>query len=118
VKENKRVTADGCHEVLIEHDDGNLEFRFSKDVAPLLDANEKLRNSRAGLTLAQVERGALGFHLARIDADVVQLWKQEGYDLYSPERSGMTKEEHEAELLRRLQGDWSKFNVSKYKRLI
>lgn len=96
--------------------DGTVTVTTSQDVEHHLEVAAALRAQDAERG-RQLTEGS-GLHLVgSIPAVVVQLWKDGGFDLFSPEKSGMTPEQHQAELLKRLTGEWAKLNTSRFGRL-
>lgn len=97
--------------------DGTVTITTSQDVSAYLKAAHEARKADAerGFQGTQGE----GLHLVgTIPPVVVQLWRDEGFDILSPERSGMTREEHQRELLKRLCGDFKALNASRFERLV
>jgi len=106
---------------ILHHDwrdngDGTVTITTSQDVeAYLKQAAEARADDRArGLQLTE---GSGMHHVGTIPRVVIQLWKDQGFDIFSPERSGMTEEDHQRELLKRLCGDFAMLNTSRYGRL-
>lgn len=101
----------------LEIDDKETKIHFKQDVSTILGSADAIRNEASILNVKpNFDRDGF-FHMARVPMAVVDLWRSEGFDLFSPERSGLTQEAHQAELTRRLNGDWTRLNVSKYRRL-
>lgn len=96
--------------------DGTVTITTSQDVSAVLSHAEALRNADAERG-SQLTTGSGMHHVGTIPAVVVQLWKDEGFDIHSPERSGMTPEEHQREILKRLCGDFQALNTSRFGRL-
>lgn len=99
-----------------ENADGTVTVTTSQDVEAYLRNAAELRkaDNEAGRKLTKDE----GLHLVgSIPPVVVQLWRDGGFDVLSPERSRMTREEHQTELLKRLCGDFAMLNTSRFGRL-
>lgn len=98
--------------------ENGYEVAFTGDVTNVLEANRELRNEAQRLNLTPKFDNDGFVHLGRIPRVMCdKWWSEEGFDIHSAARSGMTQEEHWKEILRRLSGDYSQFNVSKYGRL-
>lgn len=99
-----------------ENADGTVTVTTSQDVGRYLKNAAELRALDH-----QIGRGGEsdnGMHLVgTIPPVVVQLWRDAGFDILSPARSGMTPEEHQKELLKRLCGDFAMLNTSRFGRL-
>lgn len=102
----------------VKREGNGLVVTFGGDTSSVLERNEQDRVEASRLNLRPNFDNDGFVHLGRIPRVIVDMWKTEGFDLFSAEASKMTPEEHWRETLRRLSGDWSKFNVSKYKRLV
>lgn len=99
-----------------ENADGTVTVTTSQDVDAYLKSAAELRaaDQEVGFQGTKDE----GLHLVgTIPPVVVQMWRDEGFDILSPERSGMTREEHQQELLKRLCGDFKALNASRFGRL-
>jgi len=98
-----------------ENADGTVTVTTSQDVEKYLRNAAELREMDAHLKGVSADNG---MHLVgTIPPVVVQMWRDQGFDVLSPKRSNMTPEEHERELLRRLCGDFVKLNTSRFGRL-
>lgn len=100
-----------------ENADGTVTITTSQDVGAYLKNAAELRQADAAVG-RQLSEGSSLHHVGTIPPVVVQLWRDQGFDVLSPERSGMTREEHQRELLKRLCGDFAMLNTSRFGRLV
>ncbi len=91
-----------------------LTVQQEQDVADVLRRASVWRDEDKGFNPLKGE--SMTF-VGTIPGIVVAQWKQEGFDIHSPAKSNMTVEEHEKELLRRLQ-NIPAFLTSRHKRLV
>lgn len=99
-----------------ENPDGSVTITTRQDIAQHIKAAAEARSADA-LIGRQASEGA-GMHMVgSIPGVIVQKWKDEGFDIHSAERSKMTAEEHQREILKRLCGEYSVFNTSRFARL-
>jgi hypothetical protein len=99
-----------------ENADGTVTITTSQDVDAYLKSAAELRQIDGEIG-RQMTRDEGMHHVGTIPPVIVQLWRDQGFDVLSPARSGMTPEEHQRELLKRLCGDFAMLNTSRFGRL-
>lgn len=99
-----------------ENADGTVTVTTRQDISEHLKLAAEARSidAEVGRQLTRDD----GMHMVgSIPGVIVQKWRDEGFDVLSPARSNMTREEHQREILKRLCGEYSLFNTSRFGRL-
>jgi len=123
--ETKIQQRSGAVDTITQTEDGKLTIKTEANIDGGLAYAAAQRNEASRANLKVPDSTPWGFKVASIPMEVVNMWRHGnaelgipgGFDVLSPANSGMTEEEHHAELMRRLSGDFSAFNVSKYRKL-
>jgi len=102
----KEVTVEGGavkQTTYTDGDDGDVLIHTRKTInmEPLLSHNAYLRDQTS--EHSKWEDSAHGTKIAAIDPVTCDKWAKEGFHILSPEKSGMTPEQHSMELMRRLE---------------
>lgn len=106
---------DGVSKRKVEKDGDRFKVHFTGSIDSIIEGNERLRNEAHYLAKPKYDQDGL-IHLARIPKVLVDLWISEGFNIFSAEKSGMTPEEHQRELMKRI-NQYNFTNVSKFNRL-
>jgi hypothetical protein len=117
VSEIKPLAEDAKVSTQVEFtESGDVSVTKTQDIQAILDdaAAHRAESDESGFKLSS---GSNMTYVGTIPAVIVAQWQNEGFYLSSPERSGMTKEEHQFQVLKRLQG-MTALLTSKYKRLV